>query len=98
MHIVSVIVTVKPELTGEFERAVLENARTSVAQDPGCLRFDVSQSYDDPAVWVLHEVYDSAEAHARHREAAHFLAYNEVAGRAIVQKQVIRAAGKFLKA
>ena len=96
MHIVLVIVTVRPELLEEFERALLLNARTSVEKDPGCRRFDVSQSSDDPAVWILHEVYDSKEAHAHHRQSAHFLAYDAVAGQAIVQKQVIRAAGRFL--
>ncbi|HTM05046.1 MAG TPA: putative quinol monooxygenase [Vicinamibacterales bacterium] len=95
MHIVLVILTVRPELLEEFTRALLLNARTSVEQDPGCRRFDVSQSYDDPAVWILHEVYDSREAHARHRESAHFLAYDAVAERAVVQKQVITAAGRF---
>jgi quinol monooxygenase YgiN len=98
MHIVSVIVTVKPEMVSEFEEALLLNARTSIAQDPGCLRFDVSQSYENPAVWVLHEIYDSKEAHARHRQAPHFLAYDEVAGRAILEKQVIWAQGKFVQA
>jgi (4S)-4-hydroxy-5-phosphonooxypentane-2,3-dione isomerase len=96
MHIVSVIVTVRPESIPEFERAVLANARASVANDPGCLRFDVSQSYDNPAVWVLHEVYDSPDAHAAHKASAHFAAYDAVAERAITDKQVIRAAGKFL--
>jgi autoinducer 2-degrading protein len=98
MHIVIVIVTVRPELLAEFEQAALMNARTSVERDPGCRRFDVSQSYENPAVWIFHEVYDSPEAHARHRESPHFLAYDEVASRATVDKQVIRAAGKFVKA
>jgi (4S)-4-hydroxy-5-phosphonooxypentane-2,3-dione isomerase len=97
MHIVSITLTVKPELIDEFERAALLNARTSVAQDPGCLRFDVSQSYDNPGVWVFYEVYDSPEAHAAHRQAPHFFVYQEVEGRAVVEKHVIRAAGKFLK-
>ena len=97
MHIVLVIVTVRPELLEEFERALLLNARTSVEKDPGCRRFDVSQSSDDPAVWILHEVYDSREAHARHRESAHFLAYDAVAERAVVHKQVIRAEGRFVQ-
>ena len=48
MHVVSVAVTVKPELLEEFERAILHNARESVARDPGCFRFDVSQVYKTP--------------------------------------------------
>ena len=82
MHIVSIQVTVKPELLAEFERAILHNARESVAKDKGCLRFDVSQAYDDPALWLYHEVYDSPDAHAAHRQSAlSGLPRNRAAGR-----------------
>ena len=96
MYIVLVLVTVRPDMLEEFEGAVLYNARESVAKDPGCLRFDVSQQQDDPARWVLYEVYDAPEAHARHRQSPHFLAYDAVASRALLDKVVIRAAGRYL--
>ena len=95
MHIVLVLVTVKPELLEEFEQSLLHNARESVARDPGCVRFDVSQQQDDPARWVLYEVYESPDAHAVHRRSPHFLAYDAVASRALVDKTVIRASGKY---
>lgn len=94
MHIVLVVVTVRPERLEEFERALLHNARESVAHDAGCVRFDVSQDAENPARWVLHEVYDSPAAHAAHRQSVHFLAYDAVAGRAVVEKMVIRGAGR----
>jgi autoinducer 2-degrading protein len=96
VHIVLVQVTVRPEMLEEFERAVLENAKLSVARDPGCLRFDVSQQIDDPRRWVLHEVYDSADAHAAHRQSPHFLAYNDVADRAVTEKTVARCTGRHI--
>jgi quinol monooxygenase YgiN len=96
MHIVSVTVIVKPELLDEFERAILRNAQESVAKDKGCLRFDVSQAYDDPTRWLYHEVYDAPEAHAAHRQSPHFLAYLEVEQRAVVDKRIIRGAGKHI--
>ena len=96
MHVVLVLVTVKPELLEEFEQSLLHNARESTAKDPGCLRFDVSQHLDDPARWVLYEVYDSPDAHAAHRRSPHFLAYDAVASRALVDKTVIRASGKYI--
>lgn len=94
MHVVVIHLTVRPELLGAFEQALLHNARESVARDPGCLRFDVSQHADDPTRWVLHEVYDRPESHARHRASPHFLAYAAVAERAVVDKTVIRAVGR----
>ena len=94
MHIVSIQVTVKKELLDEFEQAILHNARESVARDNGCLRFDVSQAVDDPTVWLYHEVYDAPEAHAAHRQSEHFLMYQVVEQRAVVDKRVIRGIGK----
>lgn len=96
MHVVLVQVTVRPELLDEFEAAILHNARESIAHDPGCLRFDVSQELDDPRRWILHEVYTDAEAHAAHRRSRHFLAYNEVAERAVVDKSVARGVGRHI--
>ena len=97
-HIVLVQVTVRPELLKEFEAALLHNARESLAHDEGCLRFDVSQSLDDPSRWVLHEVYTNADAHTAHRQSPHFLAYNEVAERAVSEKTVMRCVGRHVGA
>ncbi len=96
MFIVLVQVTVRPEMLEEFERALLHNARESVAHDPGCLRFDVSQHVDDPTRWVLHEVYDAPASHAAHRQSPHFLAYDAVASRAVTEKSVVRGHGRHL--
>ena len=93
-HIVLVQVTIRPELQEEFEAALLHNARESVRRDPGCLRFDVSQDKEHPSRWVLYEVYDSPDAHALHRQSPHFLAYDAVAARAVVEKTVSKCAGR----
>jgi quinol monooxygenase YgiN len=95
-HIVLVQVTIRPEMHQEFEAALLHNARESVKRDPGCLRFDVSQDKEHPTRWVLYEVYDSPEAHATHRQSPHFLAYDAVAARAVVEKTVAKSAGRFV--
>jgi len=94
MHVVCVAVRVKPELLAEFERAILHNARESLAKDRGCVRFDVSQSYDDPSRWVFHEVWQSREDHAAHRQSPHFLEYRSVDEQAVVDKQVIMGAAR----
>jgi quinol monooxygenase YgiN len=95
-HVVLVQVTIRPELQEEFEAALLHNARESVRRDHGCLRFDVSRDKDQPTRWVLYEVYDSPEAHATHRQSAHFLAYDAVAARAVVDKTVAKCAGRHI--
>ena len=71
MHIVHVFVHVKPNWIGAFQTATLENARNSM-QEPGIARFDIIQQQDDPARFLLVEVYHTSEDPARHKETAHY--------------------------
>lgn len=76
MHILLVHVKVKPEFIDAFRSASLENARNSV-QEAGVARFDVLQDQDDPAHFVLVEVYRSPQGHAQHRESAHYARWRD---------------------
>ena len=71
MFIVHVFAHVKPNQVEAFRAATLENARNSI-QEPGIARFDVIQQQDDPARFVLVEVYRTSDAPARHKETAHY--------------------------
>ena len=76
MLVVHVHVHVKPEDIAAFEAATLANARASV-QEPGIARFDVVQQADDPARFVLVEVYRTSAAPAAHKETAHYAAWRD---------------------
>ncbi len=76
MLIVHVHVRVKTELIEAFKDATAENARHSL-QEPGFARFDVLQQADDPARFVLVEVYRNDEAPARHKETAHYAVWRD---------------------
>lgn len=76
MQIVHVYVYVKPEYIEAFRAATLENARNSV-QEPGVVRFDVIQREDDPARFVLVEIYRTPEAPAAHKASAHYAAWRD---------------------
>lgn len=71
MHIVLVAIHIQPDWVEAFKAATLENAQSSI-HEPGIVRFDVLQQADDPARFILHEVYQSAEDQLRHRETAHY--------------------------
>jgi len=71
MLIVHVHVLVKNDFIESFKQASIENARNSL-NEPGIARFDLVQSNDDPARFVLNEVYRTAEAAAAHKETAHY--------------------------
>ena len=77
MLIVQVHIHVKPEHIDAFSEASLENARNSI-QEPGIARFDVLQQIEDPARFLLIEVYRTADGQARHRETAHYAKWRDV--------------------
>jgi len=76
MLVVHVHVHVKPECLEAFKPATLVNARASL-QEPGVARFDVIQQQDDPARFVLVEVYRDAAAAAAHKETAHYSVWRD---------------------
>lgn len=76
MFIVHVNVHVKPGLVEDFRRATIENARNSV-NEPGVARFDVLQQQDDPARFVLVEVYRTPQDPARHKETEHYRTWRD---------------------
>ena len=71
MLIVHVFVHVKPDQIEAFKIATIENAQNSV-QEPGIARFDCIQQKDDPARFVLVEVYRTADDPGRHKETTHY--------------------------
>lgn len=76
MLIVHVHVRVKPGEIDAFREATLENARQSL-KEPGIARFDVIQQADDPARFVLVEVYRTSQASADHKATAHYAAWRD---------------------
>ena len=76
MLIVHVHVQVKPEFIDAFREATVENASDSI-KEPGIARFDVVQQVDDPARFVLVEVYRTPEATVSHKETAHYARWRD---------------------
>jgi autoinducer 2-degrading protein len=80
MHVTLVHVHVLPEHVDAFIAASRTNQEAS-AREPGCLRFDVLRSVDDPDRFIIYEAYRGAESAAAHKETAHYLAWRDaVAG------------------
>ena len=76
MFIVHVFVRVKEDRIEDFKRATLENARNSV-NEPGIARFDVVQHRDDPARFILVEVYRTYEDPTKHKETEHYIKWRD---------------------
>ena len=76
MHIALVHVHVKPDCIETFVAATNFNAASS-RLEPGIVRFDVLQQQDDPARFILVEVYRTTEAVAAHKATAHYATWRE---------------------
>lgn len=92
---------VQPELTVEGEHlAPLIEALTAVAMEaveiePGCLRFDVAQSLDDPTAIWLYAAFADAGAYGEHRNSIHRQAFDELTGDWYTTKAVIKGTNVF---
>lgn len=76
MLIVQVTVVVKAEFIEAFRQATLKNARRSVLET-GIARFDVLQQADDPARFLLVEVYRTSDDPARHKATEHYRVWRD---------------------
>ncbi|HEY4058927.1 MAG TPA: putative quinol monooxygenase [Kofleriaceae bacterium] len=76
LHVVHVAVRVKPECVEAFRAASLANAQASI-KEPGCARFDVLQTLDDPTGFLLVEIYRAPEDQAAHRETDHYKTWRD---------------------
>ncbi len=95
MQVTLVHVHVKPEHIDDFIAATRLNHEASILEE-GNRRFDVLQSPDNPAQFILYEAYVSTEAAAAHKQTAHYLAWRDsVADWMAEPRQGVRYDGLF---
>ena len=78
MYIVVAPLQVKAEHKDAYVRALLDDAKGAVNDEPGCLRFDVLQDSSDPNRLWVYEVYRDEEALKAHMQAPHYLKMQEL--------------------
>ncbi|MSQ10756.1 MAG: antibiotic biosynthesis monooxygenase [Dehalococcoidia bacterium] len=67
-----VSVKIKPEKRAEFLEIIKHDAEHSVADEPGCFRFEVLEDSEEPNHFYFNEVYKDQDALAHHRTTPHF--------------------------
>lgn len=73
MKVALVTVDIKPEHRDRFMEEILLDARGSVENEPGCVRFDVLQDDENPNRVYLYEVYRDEAAEEAHLKMPHFI-------------------------
>lgn len=81
-----VTLRVRPDSVDAFRERILAAAEAAVREEEHCLRFEVAQDEEDPATFVLYEVYTDAAALAHHHTTPHFLAFQREAGPLVLEK------------
>ncbi len=81
---------IKPPHVADFATAIGANARSSLADEPGCRRFDVCRDPTDPQAFFLYELYDDEAALQAHLQSPHFRQMNVATRDWVESKQVRR--------
>jgi (4S)-4-hydroxy-5-phosphonooxypentane-2,3-dione isomerase len=71
-----------------FRKLIVENARASVRDEPGCRQFDVVIPNGDADRVVLYEIYDDAAAFEAHKRTPHFATFDRDSAPFVVTKVV----------
>jgi quinol monooxygenase YgiN len=91
MYVVTVKFQVKPEHVESFRPAILSNAASSLADEPGCFVFDVCESGapESAGEFFLFEVYKDEAAFQHHRTTPHFAKFDAASAPWIADKKFV---------
>lgn len=77
MYIVIAPLQIKPGFMDRFLAEIIADARGSMDNEPGCLRFDVvADPADANRIW-LYEVYKDEPAFQQHTKTPHFIKWRD---------------------
>ncbi len=77
MYAIFATIRVKPEHRERYMEEILHDARGSVLDEPGCLRFDVLVDAADPNTLYLYEIYRDEAAFQTHLTMPHFIKWRD---------------------
>ncbi|MEM7440043.1 MAG: putative quinol monooxygenase [Pseudomonadota bacterium] len=88
MFAVVVTFMIKDGAMAAFLPAMVENARTTLAEEPGCHRFDVCTDSQRPNEVFLYELYIDRAAFDAHLESSHFKSFDGLVATMVHDKKV----------
>ncbi|WP_421982012.1 putative quinol monooxygenase [Roseibium sp.] len=88
MFAVTVRFEIRDGMFETFMPLMLDNAKASLQEEPGCHQFDVCTDPGRPGEVFLYEIYNDAEAFQVHLKTPHFLAFDAQVSTMIADKSV----------
>ena len=65
---------IKPDRVADFKRA-FDRCAVETLKEPGCLKYEIYQSYNDTTLFFLLEKWQHKQAHQKHSQTEHLKAY-----------------------
>ena len=75
MYVIVATLQAKPGSREDLLRALLDDAKSSLQNEPGCLRFDIVHEEQNPNHIFLYEVYKDKVAFDAHVKAPHMVKF-----------------------
>ena len=79
---------IDPESLDAFLPIMQKNASDSLLKEVGCHQFDITQDPQSPTKIFLYELYDDATAFEMHKQAGHYLEFNDAISGMVDKKSV----------
>lgn len=89
MYCVAVTFRLHAENFSAFEKRVVQQARDSLAKEPGCSVFDVWTDAGRPNEVFLYEIYDDRAAFDAHLASEHFKSFDAEVADWVADKKVL---------
>ena len=70
-------VLILPAYKEQFLEGMIEHAKLSLRDEPGCIRFDIIQDANDNNKIWLYEVFTDDEAVEAHPKSSHYIEFEE---------------------
>ena len=88
MRAIIAYLTTKSGREAEFRDKMTAQAKRCLANEAGCLQFDVAQDPKNPTRFVMLEVYKDDAAIAAHQESQHFKDFRPVDADLVADRKI----------
>jgi quinol monooxygenase YgiN len=88
MQAILAYLTTKPGKEAEFKEKMTTQAKHRLADEAGCLQFDVVQDPRAPIRFVMLELYRDDEAFKGHQESGHFKDFRPILADLVAGRKV----------
>ena len=88
MRAIVAYLTAKPGMEAKFKEEMTAQAKRCLANEPGCLQFDVVQDPKEPTRFVMLEVYKDDAAIKAHTDSEHFKNFRPVVTELVADRKI----------